>query len=473
MTLRADTAVSPGRRAWVMLAGASVGYVLCVWAWALLGPLAPILRERLGLTPLQQALVVAVPVVVGSVGRIPAGALTDRFGGRRAFLVVALVAIAAAVQLGLVGHRSLGGLLLGGALLGAAGSAFAVGVPFVSGWFPETRRGLAIGVLGMGVCGSAISGVTSVRLAARYGLTTPFLLAAVALAGVVLIALLILRDPPARALADQPIMRRLGAALRMPITRQASGWYSIAFGGFVAFSVYLPAYLHNAYGLAPAAAVDRMAAFVLVAVLMRPVGGWLADRLSPLPVLAMALVAVVAAAVALARTPPLAVAMVALLVLSAGLAAASAAAIVQIGRATLPAMVGAVTGVVTAIAGLAGFAAPLIMALAYSRTGSYGPALALLATVSVAALLGVLLRFRANRRAAVLTPAPSPLVRAHAGHGADHLSEADEDQNGGPDEDEGVEPDLRPDEQGDPAQDQEQPRGDGPAATPVRPAADA
>jgi NNP family nitrate/nitrite transporter-like MFS transporter len=456
-----------------MLASASVGYLVFVWAWALLGPLAPILRERLGLTLLQQALVVAVPVVVGSLARIPAGALADRFGGRRVFLLVALMAIAAVVELGFAGHQSLAGLLLGGVLLGAAGSAFAVGVPFVSGWFPVTRRGLAVGILGMGVSGSAVSAVTTVRLAARYGITAPFLVAAVVLAAFAVIALLVLRDPPARAVPDRPVMRRLGAALRLPVTRQASGWYAIAFGGFVAISVYLPAYLHNAYGVAPDAAADRMAAVVLMAVLMRPVGGWLADRLSPLPPLAMALAVVVIAAVVLARTPRLdPAATVALLALSAGLAAASAATVAYIGRVAPPAMIGIVTGVVTAVAGLAGFAAPLIMALAFSRTGSYGPALTLLATVSIAALLGVLHRSRRDRRGAA-TPARSPLVRAHAGHRADHLGESYEDEDRRPDEDEGAQSDLRPDEQGDPAQDQEQSRGDGPTPATVRRAADA
>ena len=452
-----------------MLAVASIGYVLCVWAWALLGPLAPILRERLGLTLVQQALVVAVPVVVGAFARIPAGALADRFGGRRIFLLVALVATVAVVELGLAGHRSLAGLLVGGVLLGTAGSAFAVGVPFVSGWVPVTRRGLAIGVLGMGVCGSAVSAVTTVRLAARYGIRAPFLMAAVVLAAFAVIAVLILRDPPGRVVPDRPIMGRLGVALRLPITRQAGGWYSIAFGGFVAFSVYLPAYLHNAYGVASPAAADRMAAFVLVAVLMRPVGGWLADRLSPLPPLAMALAVVIAAAVALVGTPPLdPAATVALLVLSAGLAVASAAAVTYIGRAAPPGMIGMVTGVVTAIAGLAGFTAPLIMALAFSRTGSYGPALVLLATVATAALLGVLIHLRRDHGRV-----RSPSARADAGHRGDHLDEADEDQNGRSDEDEGAEADLRPDEQGYRAQDHEQPRGDRPAPSAVRRAAGA
>jgi MFS transporter, NNP family, nitrate/nitrite transporter len=391
--------VPPVRRAVLMLAVASFGYLLSGWAWTLLSPLAPQLRETLRLSPLQQALIVAVPVLVGTLGRMPVGALTDRFGGRCMFVLVVLVTIAAVLELGLFGHRSLAGVLLGGALLGSAGTVFAVGVPFVTAWFSHTRRGLAAGVFGMGICGSAISGLTTVRMAADHGTTAPFVAVALALTGFALLALLVLRDAPHRPMPDQRLAHGLVAALRLRITWQASGWYGIALGAFTAFSVYLPAYLNNAYGVAPSAAADRMAAFVSVAVLMRPIGGWLADRLSPMPPLAAALAVVAVAALVQAFTPTLdPVATVALLTLSAGLGVASAATVTQIGLVSPPAMVGVVTGIVTAVAGVAGAAAPLLMALAYSRSGSYGPALALLAVVTTVGLLGVLRASRRGRR---------------------------------------------------------------------------
>ena len=129
-----------------MLVVATVGYLLSVWAWALPAPLAPALRDNLGLTPVQQALLVALPVVVGSVGRVPVGALTDRFGGRVVFLILVLATIAVLVELAAVGQRSVAGLMVGVTLLGVAGTTFAAGVPFVSAWFPETGRGLALDV---------------------------------------------------------------------------------------------------------------------------------------------------------------------------------------------------------------------------------------------------------------------------------------------------------------------------------------
>src|SRR5215475_2721622 len=128
-------------RPWVMLILATVGFAVNFWAWALLSPLGPQLKDSLHLSTVQQSLVVAVPVVVGSLGRIPVGALTDRFGGRVMFPLVSACTIVPVLFLGLAGHSSLAALLIGGFFLGIGGTAFAVGVPFVNAWFPPQRRG--------------------------------------------------------------------------------------------------------------------------------------------------------------------------------------------------------------------------------------------------------------------------------------------------------------------------------------------
>ena len=125
-----------GRQRTLMLALATVGFAVNFWAWALLSPLAPRFKDALQLSAFQQALLVAVPVVVGSLGRIPVGALADRFGGRIMFPLVSLTTIVPVLYLGLSGHTSLAGLLVGGFFLGIGGTAFAVGVPFVNAWFP-------------------------------------------------------------------------------------------------------------------------------------------------------------------------------------------------------------------------------------------------------------------------------------------------------------------------------------------------
>src|SRR5215469_6709233 len=129
-----------GGRPGLMLGLATVGFAVNFWAWALLSPLGPKFQDILHLTPIQQALVVAVPVVVGSLGRIPVGALTDRFGGRIMFPLVSLATIVPVLYLGFSGHGSLAGLLIGGFFLGIGGAAFGGGVPFGSGGVAAQRR---------------------------------------------------------------------------------------------------------------------------------------------------------------------------------------------------------------------------------------------------------------------------------------------------------------------------------------------
>ena len=208
------TTAATGRQRTLMLTLATVGFAVNFWAWALLSPLAPKFKEALGLTSFQQALLVAVPVVVGSLGRIPVGALTDRFGGRIMFPLVSLTTIVPVLYLGLAGHTSLAGLLVGGFFLGVGGTTFAVGVPFVNAWFPPERRGLAIGVFGTGMGGTAISALTTVKLANAGGTATPFVVTAVVLAVYAVLAALLLRDAPGRA-------RPAAAARRPPRTPRA------------------------------------------------------------------------------------------------------------------------------------------------------------------------------------------------------------------------------------------------------------
>lgn len=380
-----DTAVT--RRAWLMLALATTGFAVNFWAWALLSPLGPRLKDSLALTSFQQSLLVAVPVVVGSLGRIPVGALTDRFGGRVMFPLVSAATILPLLYLGLLGHDSPAAVLAGGFFLGIGGTAFAVGVPFVSAWFPPERRGLAIGIFGAGMGGTAISALTTVKLVDAHGMANPFLITAGVLAAYAALAALVLRDAPGRTVPTEPLTRRLAATLKLGVTWQASALYAVAFGGYVAFSVYLPTYLKTGYGLPQADAANRMAGFVLFAVAMRPIGGWLSDRLGPVRVLAAALAVVLVGACVQSFTPPLApVGTIAFLAMAAALGAGSGAVFALVALLAPANKVGSVTGVVGAAGGLGGFVPPLLMGSLYGAYGSYAAGLVLLALVAAAAL---------------------------------------------------------------------------------------
>ncbi|MFD2417178.1 MFS transporter [Amycolatopsis pigmentata] len=370
-----------------MLSLATAGFAINFWAWALLSPLGPLFKDSLGITAFDQALLVAVPVVVGSLGRIPVGALTDRFGGRVMFPVISALTIVPVLFLGLPGHGSLAALLAGGFFLGLGGTAFAVGVPFVTAWFPPERRGLAIGIFGAGMGGTAISALTTVQLVNLGGLATPFMVTAIVLAVYSIVAALLLRDAPGRVVPTEPVSRRLVATMKLPVTWQASWLYAVAFGGYVAFSVYLPAYLRATYGLTQTDAAGRMAGFVLLAVVMRPVGGWLSDRFGPARVLIAVFAVVTAGAAVQAWSPVLMpTGTIAFLAMAAALGAGSGAVFALVALLAPGKMVGSVTGVVGAAGGLGGFLPPLVMGALYGAFGSYALGLAALAVVAAATL---------------------------------------------------------------------------------------
>ncbi|WP_269810499.1 MFS transporter [Kineosporia sp. NBRC 101677] len=385
-----------------MVVVATLGFALNFWAWALVSPLGPLFRDngRLGeLSESDVSLMVAVPVIVGSLGRILVGALTDRFGGRVMFPLVSAATVVPVLFLAFFALDSYALILVGGFFLGIGGTAFAVGVPFVNAWFPPEKRGLAVGIFGAGMGGTAISALTTVRLFQNVGEQAPFLITAAALALYAVISWLVLRDAPGRSVPSTSLATRLAATARLPITWQACVLYAVAFGGYVAFSVYLPAYLKTAHGLTAADAANRMAGFVIVAVLMRPAGGWLADRFGAIPVLGAGFGVVVVGAGISAGTPPLdGIGTVAFLAMAAALGSGSGATFALIAQIAEPSRVGGITGLVGAAGGLGGFVPPLIMGYVYGRTDSYAIGLWLL---SAAAALTLALTLTVVRRTAV------------------------------------------------------------------------
>ena len=246
--------------------------------------------------------------------------------------------------------------------------------------------------------GTAISALTTVKLTTNIDPQAPFLITAGVLAVYAVAAWLILRDAPGRVAPTSSLLARLSVNARLPITWQACLLYAVAFGGYVAFSVYLPSYLKTAHGLSPADAANRMAGFVLVAVVMRPVGGWLSDRFGAVPVLATGFGVVVVCAGISAGTPPLhGVGTVAFLAMAAALGSGSGATFALIAQVTEPSRVGGVTGLVGAAGGLGGFVPPLIMGYVYGRTDSYAIGLWML---SITAALTLVLTVTVVRRTA-------------------------------------------------------------------------
>ncbi|KQY47040.1 nitrate/nitrite transporter [Cellulomonas sp. Root137] len=375
---------SDGRIAVRVLVIAMLGFLVNFWAWALISPLGNSYGEALGLTGVQQSVLVAVPVIVGSLGRIPVGALTDKFGSRRMFPTVTVLTILPVLFIGFVAE-TYAAMLVGGFFLGLGGTAFAIGVPAVNQWFAPERRGTALGLFGLGMGGTAISAFTTVRITDAYGPEAPFILVACVLAVYAVASALLLRDKPGRPVPTGSFLARTWATARIPATGQLSLLYALGFGGFVAFSVYLPTYLVNAYDLTAADAAARTAGFVVLAVAMRPVGGTLSDRVGPVPVLLAAFVVTgVLALVAALELPLIPLATIAFLGLAAALGAASGAVFALVAQVAPQDKVGAVTGIVGAAGGLGGFFPPLVMGAVFDLVGDYSLGYVLLAVSSLA-----------------------------------------------------------------------------------------
>jgi MFS transporter, NNP family, nitrate/nitrite transporter len=180
------------------LALATWAFAISFWAWNLIAPLGVRYTDELGLSSAQKSLLVALPILVGSVGRIPAGMLTDRYGGRLMFAVLLFASIPPVLLVSLAGNRgSYGMLLLFGFFLGIAGTTFAVGIPFVSAWYEPSRKGFATGVFGAGMGGTALSAFFTPRFVNWFGYTVTHLIIAAALAATGFVILSMMRDSPA------------------------------------------------------------------------------------------------------------------------------------------------------------------------------------------------------------------------------------------------------------------------------------
>jgi MFS transporter, NNP family, nitrate/nitrite transporter len=380
---------------------ATLAFMVSFYAWSMMGPLGPDFQDLLDLSEVQLAMMIAVPVLMGSLMRIPLGLLTDRHGGRlvftslMAFTLIPLGALA-------IWHDTFTAIIVFGFFLGFAGASFAVGVPFVSGWYPRSRQGMALGIYGMGMGGTVLGALTAPRIADLWGLRAPFVVAMVLVATMALVFWLMARDAPVpRAASGGNMLAPLRIFRDRPAAWAPTFYYFLAFGGFVAMFAYLPKLLKSVHHLDKPDAAARAAGFALVAVIARPIGGWLADRIGANTVLRISFGATAILAALLA---PFYDQMVPLTIIALSIAGAfglGTGAVFKLVAHDFPDAVGAVTGVVGAAGGLGGFFPPLVMAFVKSRTGDYVLGWVFLAATAVAALVVLQIMSRSSARRGV------------------------------------------------------------------------
>jgi NNP family nitrate/nitrite transporter-like MFS transporter len=359
------------------LALGTISFAVCFTAWGLISAFAPRFREIFHLSATETAFLVAVPVLLGSLARIPVGLLADRFGGR---VVFALLTLVVAVPVFLVPQTtSFGPLLLTGFVLGLAGSSFAAGVGFVSPWFSAERQGSALGVYGLGNIGQSIAVFLGPVLALSIGWQGVFRAASGVLVAWALVFAVLARNAPRRA-QPKTLGQMMGVLTRDRLSAVLALFYFLTFGGFVAFSIYLPSLLKDQFGLAPADAGFRTAGFVVLATLCRPIGGWLSDRIGGARVLSGVFLGVMPFALLLAWPSMIPFTVGALG--CASLLGFGNGAVFKLVPQYFPEETGTVTGLVGAMGGLGGFFPPLMLGLFRDTWGVVWPGYLLLAATS-------------------------------------------------------------------------------------------
>jgi nitrate/nitrite transporter NarK len=370
------TAASPLAIRHLFLATFSFG--LCFAGWGLVSGLSAMLREGFALGGTEIALLVAAPVILGSVLRVPAGLLADRFGARILFpILCALLAVAALL---LPEAPSYPLLLADAFLLGVGGASFSVGVSYLSPWVAPERQGTALGIYGMGNVGQSVVVFLGPVLANAVGMRTTCHIAAAVLAVWAVFFALLARDRP-RTPDLRSLATRFGGIVREGRVWRLALFYFLTFGAFVAFAVYLPTLLVDEFRLTPADAGLRAAGFVVLATAMRPVGGWLADRIGGARVLQVVFLGIVPFALLLAWPSMLPFTVGALG--ASALLGAGNGAVFRLVAQHYPRDAGTVSGLVGAVGGLGGFFPPLLLGVLRDEVGVVWPGYCLLAAVAL------------------------------------------------------------------------------------------
>lgn len=356
---------NPSRANTLQLILGTGAFALCFAVFGSVSAMMPVLKKQFHLAPVQASIAMSIPVLLGSLGRIPLGLLTDRLGGRKVFTWTMIFSVAAALLMGKV--ESYPQLLLFGFFTGMALASFSVGVAFVSGWYPPEKQGFALGVYGAGNVGQSLAAFGAPLLFTHVGFRNTFWSFAGLLAVWTVIFFSFAKDAPRSA---PP--KSLGQMVR-PLSEKMSWvlsfFYFLTFGGFVAMSIYLPMFLTELFKLTPQDAGFRTAGFVLLATAMRPIGGRLSDKVGGLTILLWVFPFVTAMALLLTFQT-----MVPFTIGALGMAAAIGlgnGAVFKLVPQYFPQSVGAVTGLVGAMGGLGGFFPPLALGIIKQQTGSF------------------------------------------------------------------------------------------------------
>ena len=394
----------------------TLSFTVCFAVWTIFSIIGVRLQAQLSLSNTELGLLLGTPILTGSLSRLLLGIWTDRFGGRLVYTLTMLAAAAATFLLSQA--QSFEHVLLAALGVGIAGGSFAVGVAYVSRFYPAGRQGTALGIFGVGNVGAAVTKFLAPVVLVAWGWQAVAQIWALALLVMALVFWFFTEDDPvhaARRRGELPPPRSFAAEftpLRDLRVWRFALYYFFAFGAFVALALWLPRYLIGAYGFDLVTAGMVAAAYSIPASIFRAYGGMLSDRIGARRVMyAMFTVAAVITLVLClppaspGQTPTgLAIGpgvFIALMFVLGFFMSLGKAAVYKHIPVYYPANVGAVGGLVGMIGGLGGFVLPLAFGALKDATGAWSSCFALLFLLIVVSLVWMHASIRQMHRARV------------------------------------------------------------------------
>ncbi len=351
-------------------------------AWSIISPLMPFISQDVDISPGQISVILAIPVILGSVLRVPFGYLTNIVGAKRVFFWSFIVLLLPIFLLGQA--QSPGMLMLSGFFLGIGGAIFSVGVTSVPKYFSKDKVGLANGIYGVGNIGTAVSSFCAPVLAGAIGWqnTVRSYLIILSIFAILMFLLGDKNEPKVKI----PLMAQVKDLSKNYKLYYLSLWYFITFGAFVAFGIFLPNFLVDHFSIDKVDAGIRSGIFIALAMFLRPVGGVIGDKFNAVQALIIDFVIMIIGALILSLSSHIVLFTIGCLAISI-CAGIGNGLIFKLVPSYFSKEAGSANGIVSMMGGLGGFFPPLVITFVTSITGSSHLAFFFLAIFGVIALI--------------------------------------------------------------------------------------
>lgn len=360
----------------------TLSLVASFMAWSIISPLMPFISQDVDISPGQISVILAIPVILGSVLRVPFGYLTNIVGAKWVFFWSFIVLLLPIFLLGQA--QSPGMLMLSGFFLGIGGAIFSVGVTSVPKYFSKDKVGLANGIYGVGNIGTAVSSFCAPVLAGAIGWqnTVRSYLIILSIFAILMFFLGDKNEPKVKI----PLMAQVKDLSKNYKLYYLSLWYFITFGAFVAFGIFLPNFLVDHFSIDKVDAGIRSGIFIALATFLRPVGGVIGDKFNAVQALIIDFVIMIIGALILSLSSHIVLFTIGCLAISI-CAGIGNGLIFKLVPSYFSKEAGSANGIVSMMGGLGGFFPPLVITFVTSITGSSHLAFFFLAIFGVIALI--------------------------------------------------------------------------------------